>query len=88
MLTMHSQVGQTIYAATTPYSPQCNDTDIEIRGDCCPSDAVQRAHNMCLTQDEVQQRREDSDNFMKCTVRRALQEDVIGSLGCLNELSR
>jgi len=54
MLTMHNQLGQMIYAATTPYSPPCNDSDIEIRGDCCPSDTVQRAHNMCLTQDEVE----------------------------------
>jgi hypothetical protein len=88
MLTMHSQLCQTIYAATTPYSPPCNDTDIEIRGDCCPSDTVQRAHNMCLTQDEVQQRREDADNFMRCAVDRAVHKDVGGSLGCLNELSR
>jgi len=38
MLTMHNQLDQMIYAATTPYSPPRNDSDIEIRGDCCPSD--------------------------------------------------
>lgn len=79
---------QTSRAAISPYSPPCDDTDIEIRGGCCPSDTVQRAHNMCLTQDEVEQRKENSGNLIKCEVGQILKQDPIGGLECMKELTR
>jgi hypothetical protein len=43
---------------------------------------------MCLTQDEVEQRKENSGNLIKCTFGQILISDPFGGLECVNELFR
>ena len=64
-----------------PYSPPCQDTDIETRGGCCP-DGTQIVHNMCLMQDEIDERNAKSGEFMQCTVENGLDHNVPCLLKC------
>ena len=47
----------------------------------CP-DGTQKVHNMCLTQDEIDERNAKSGEFAQCTVENGLGHDAPGLLGC------
>ena len=51
------------------------------RGGCCP-DGIQIVHNMCLTQDEIDERNAKSRQFMQCSVENGLGRNVPGLLEC------
>jgi hypothetical protein len=77
-------LSQTTWAAVSPYSPPCNDTDIEFRGGSCPNDTAQIVHTRCLTQDEIDQRNERSGNLITCTIGQTLIRSPEGILQCAN----
>ncbi|MGC2385141.1 MAG: hypothetical protein WA631_18755 [Nitrososphaeraceae archaeon] len=68
-------------ASVGPYSPPCQDADIETRGGCCP-DGTQIVHNMCLTQDEIDERNAKSNDLMQCSVENGLSHNLPGLLEC------
>lgn len=74
-------------ANLNPYPPPCENSDIEFNSGCCPDNTARVVHNMCLTQDEIDERNERSGNFVKCELGQVLARDPLGALTCINVLT-
>ena len=72
---------QSTRAKVSPYSPPCEDSDIEFNIGCCPSD-TSPVHNMCLTQDEIDERNARSQTLTQCAVGNGLDHNVPGLIQC------
>ena len=91
VLTAMSVSPSVIHPAQLVYASEEDDSSDQSQSDQSPDqsqsdqscpDGTQKVHNMCLTQDEIDERNAKSGEFAQCTVENGLGHDAPGLLGC------
>jgi hypothetical protein len=72
-----------VQAIQHSYDAPCDVGDWEHRGQCCPADTSQIAHSMCYTEEEYQQRKENSTKMLDCMFGNIVKRNLFGSLDCI-----